>query len=103
MANWKNKIKNIDTDLLSVGTLFVSGKIGRMYDISELFPTKISKLLGINSERYSVKLSNPEKFTLSEILRFCYILDIDPILVVNVIQQEAESRLIAKSSQYLRK
>lgn len=61
-----------------------------MYDIAELYPTKVSKLLGINSERYSVKLSNPEKFSLSEILCLAYIIDIDPILIIEIIQKETE-------------
>lgn len=55
-----------------------------MYGISELYPTKIIKLLGINSERYSVKLAGPQKFTVSEVLRMTYIFNTDPNLILNV-------------------
>jgi hypothetical protein len=90
MSEWKNPYAKIETDLVSVGLLFKSGKVKRMYDIAELFPTKISKLLGMNSERYSVKLSSPEKFSLSEILCLSYIINTDPNLIIEVIQKETE-------------
>ncbi|WP_406826407.1 hypothetical protein [Pedobacter sp. KACC 23697] len=98
MANWKNNNNNPEKDLSSIGAMFEINKIKKMYDISELYPTKIIKLLGINSERYSVKLADPEKFTVSEILRLAYILNIDPNLIVNVIQAETEKKIISKIS-----
>lgn len=98
MANWKNNNNSLEKDLSSIGAMFETNKIKKMYDISELYPTKIIKLLGINSERYSVKLADPEKFTVSEILRLAYILNIDPSLIVNVIQVETEKKIISKIS-----
>ncbi|MBE9597877.1 hypothetical protein [Pedobacter sp. MC2016-24] len=95
MANWKNNNNNPEKDLSSIGAMFETNKIKKMYDISELYPTKIIKLLGINSERYSVKLADPEKFTVSEILRLAYILNIDPNLIINVIQAETEKKIIS--------
>lgn len=96
MANWKFTDTNPEKDLSSIGALFETNKIKKMYDISELYPTKIIKLLGINSERYSVKLADPEKFTLSEILRLAYIFGIDPNLIVNIIQVETEKKIVNK-------
>jgi len=96
MANWKNDNNSPEKDLSSIGAMFETNKIKKMYDISELYPTKIIKLLGINSERYSVKLADPEKFTVSEILRLAYILNIDPNLIINVIQSETEKKIISK-------
>jgi hypothetical protein len=96
MANWKNNNNSPEKDLSSIGAMFETNKIKKMYDISELYPTKIIKLLGINSERYSVKLADPEKFTVSEILRLAYILNIDPNLIINVIQTETEKKIISK-------
>jgi len=94
MANWKNNNNNPEKDLSSIGAMFETDKIKKMYDISELYPTKIIKLLGINSERYSVKLADPEKFTVSEILRLAYLLNIDPNLIINVIQGETEKKIV---------
>lgn len=96
MANWKSNNNSPEKDLSSVGAMFETNKIKKMYDISELYPTKIIKLLGINSERYSVKLADPEKFTVSEILRLAYILNIDPNLLINVIQAETEKKIVGK-------
>ncbi|WGQ08962.1 hypothetical protein QG516_20835 [Pedobacter gandavensis] len=100
MANWTLFNNEPEKDLSSIGALFETNKIKKMYDISELYPTKVIKLLGINSERYSVKLSNPEKFTTSEILRMAYIFSIDPILILNVIQSESEKRIISKVNEF---
>ncbi|SHE85612.1 hypothetical protein [Pedobacter caeni] len=98
MGDWKFMINDPEKDLLSIGALFETNKIRKMYDISELYPTKIIKLLGINSERYSVKLADPEKFTVSEILRLAYIFNVDPNLILNVIQAETESKIADKIS-----
>lgn len=95
MANWNNN-HNPEKDLASIGALFETGKVKRMYDIAELYPTKIIKLLGINSERYSLKLAEPEKFSVSEILRLAYLFNIDPNLMINIIQTEVEIKIIAK-------
>ncbi len=96
MAIWNNINNSPEKDLASVGAMFETNKIKKMYDISELYPTKIIKLLGINSERYSVKLANPEKFTVSEILRLAYLFNIDPTLIIDVIQYEVEKKLLDK-------
>lgn len=96
MASWKLNNNNPEKDLSSIGALFETNKIKKMYDISELYPTKIIKLLGINSERYSVKLADPEKFTISEVLRLAYIFNIDPNLIINVIQVETENKIVSK-------
>lgn len=100
MADWTLVNNDPEKDLSSIGALFETNKIKKMYDISELYPTKVIKLLGINSERYSVKLADPEKFTTSEILRMAYIFNIDPILILNVIQSESEKRIITKINAY---
>jgi hypothetical protein len=96
MANWMLSNNNPEKDLSSIGALFETHKIKKMYDISELYPTKVIKLLGINSERYSVKLADPEKFTVSEILRLAYIFNIDPNLIIDVIQAETEKKIVNK-------
>jgi hypothetical protein len=96
MANWNNNNSSPEKDLASIGAMFETKRIKKMYDISELYPTKIVKLLGINSERYSVKLANPEKFMISELLRLAYLLNIDPNLIIDVIQAEVEKKIISK-------
>lgn len=96
MANWKHELTEPEKDLSSIGALFETGKVKRMYDIAELYPTKIVKLLGINAERYAVKLAEPEKFTVSEVLRMAYLFTVDPNLIIDVIQSESEKKIMAK-------
>ena len=96
MADWKQNKNGHEKDLTSIGALFETGKVKKMYDIAELYPTKIIKLLGINSERYAVKLASPEKFTVAELLKLSYIFDIDPKLIIDVVQIETEKKITAK-------
>lgn len=77
-----------DPALLSIGSMFETGKIRKMYTLSELYPTKIAKSLGINYGRYMVKLSQPEKFTMGEIVKLADLLNVDPEMITKVIYSE---------------
>lgn len=77
-----------DPTLLSIGSMFETGRIKKMYTLSELYPTKIAKALGINYGRYMVKLSHPDKFTLGEIVRLAHLLNIEPDMITKVIYSE---------------
>ncbi|MGY5849187.1 hypothetical protein [Salegentibacter sp. F14] len=77
-----------DPTLLSIGSMFETGKIKKMYTLSELYPTKIAKSLGINYGRYMVKLSHPEKFTMGEIVKLANLLNVDPDTITKVIYSE---------------
>ena len=103
MANWKSKYNSPEKELSSIGAMFETNKVKKMYDIAALYPTKIVKLLGINSERYSVKLADPEKFTVSELLRLAYIFNVDPTLIINVIQFEVENKITSKIASTVKK
>lgn len=43
-----------------------------------------------------MKLADPQKFTVSEVLRMAYIFNIDPNLILNVIQVEIEKKIVIK-------
>lgn len=77
-----------DNALVSIGSMFETGKIKNMYTLVELYPTKISKSLGLNYGRYIEKLSHPEKFNVGEIVRLADLLDIDPDKIMKVIYGE---------------
>ncbi|GGW83106.1 hypothetical protein [Salegentibacter mishustinae] len=79
-----------DPTLLSIGSMFETGRIKKMYTLSELYPTKIAKSLGINYGRYMVKLSHPDRFTLGEIVRLANLLNIEPEMITKVIYSEME-------------
>ena len=79
-----------DPTLLSIGSMFETGRIKKMYTLSELYPTKIAKTLGINYGRYMVKLSQPEKFTVGEIVKMARLFNIHPDMITKVIYSEIE-------------
>ena len=82
------KVDHKDPALVSVGSMFETGKIRKMYTLAELYPTRIAKSLGINYGRYMVKLNHPEKFTLGEIIKLADLLDIEPEMISKVIYSE---------------
>ncbi|MEE1962761.1 hypothetical protein V1387_08705 [Allomuricauda taeanensis] len=77
-----------DPALVSIGSMFETGKIRKMYTLAELYPTRIAKSLGINYGRYMVKLNHPDKFTMGEIVRLAELLDIEPDMITKVIYAE---------------
>ncbi len=77
-----------DPTLLSIGSMFETGRIKKMYTLAELYPTKIAKSLGINYGRYIFKLSHPDKFTIGEIVRLADLLNIEPDMITKVIYSE---------------
>lgn len=79
-----------DPALLSIGSMFETGRIKKMYVLSELFPTKIAKSLGLNYGRYMVKLSHPDKFTMGEIIKLAELFNIEPDLITKVIYSEVK-------------
>ncbi|WP_199121443.1 hypothetical protein [Pedobacter sp. ASV28] len=90
MADWKNREKS-DTEIFApIKRLFENHAIKRMYEINDLHSGKIASALGMNKGRYALKLANPETFLVFELLRFSYIINIDPKLVIDVIQNEKE-------------
>ncbi|SHG15904.1 hypothetical protein SAMN05444483_105170 [Salegentibacter echinorum] len=70
--------------------MFETGRIKKMYTLSELYPTKIAKSIGINYERYMVKLSHPDKFTMGEIVRLAKLLNVEPEIITKVIYSEMD-------------
>lgn len=77
-----------DATLLSIGSMFETERIKKMYTLAELYPTKIAKSLRINYGRYMVKLSHPDKFTLGEIVKLAKLLNIEPDMITKVIYSE---------------
>src|ERR1700733_5107874 len=90
MSDWATEYKKSFTVFEPIKLLFENNAISRMYKLKDLQSGKMSEALGMNKGRYAQKLANPETFSVSEILRFSLVVDVDPILVINVIQKEKE-------------
>lgn len=80
--------KDIDQQYLSVKTLFESGKVKKMRDIEKLFPSKISKALGLNHSRYIEKLYKPDGFLIRQIVRLANLIDVNPKIISDIILDE---------------
>ncbi len=90
MSDWGDK-RDIDLTIFEpIKYLFENRAIKRMYKLKDFIPGKVALALGINTGRYAEKLLNPEKFTLFEILRFAYVINVNPSLVIDVIQTEVD-------------
>lgn len=82
------KDTEIDVALVSVKSLFETGRISKMADLSKLYPTKITKAIGLNHSRYIAKLSTPEAFTIKEVIRLSHLIGISHEKVLAVILNE---------------
>jgi len=81
-----NEEKN--KQFLAIKSMFLSGSISRMKDIETLYPTGVSKALGINHSRYIQKLYKPEEFKFKHIKDLSKLLNIDMQIIVDVIIKE---------------
>lgn len=80
--------RELDIKILQVKLLFEKGLVKKMRDLEKVNPTIMAKYSGINHGRYSYKLSNPGKFTASEIVKIAYILDIDVSVLMTLISNQ---------------
>lgn len=105
MSEWKKKLKHDISVFKTLKRMFEAGAIEKMYDIKDINPAKVADALGINKGRYAYKLAHPETFSTFELLRLSYIIDIDPIIIISVIQNEKEvfEKLIARINKNLSK
>jgi len=88
MSSWKSR-RIIDTEAFQSLKLFLESKsVRRLYDLKDIQAGKMASALGINYSRYVEKLANPEKFNTFEILRFAYLSDVDPGIIMDIIQNE---------------
>lgn len=77
-----------------IKAMFETGKISKMWQLSELSPTKMSKLLHLNYGRYMEKLANPELFTLKELVNMSKILDMKFKSLVDVVTIEISKKIV---------
>jgi hypothetical protein len=91
--------EEIEVELRSVKSIFETGEIKKMYEIAKLYPTKIIHALGLNHGRYIGKLAKPERFTISEIIRFSRLIGVDHKKVLEIILKEAVPNVIQKEEE----
>ncbi len=79
------------SQFVAIKSMFLSESVKRMKDIEKLYPSKVSKALGINHSRYIQKLYNPEEFKFKHIYDFAKLINIDIQLILDVIIKELNS------------
>ncbi|WP_316848922.1 hypothetical protein [Pedobacter agri] len=104
MADWEIDFdtQRMDPDFFSIRSMFLSGSISKMYQLVKHSPTKISKLLGLNYDAYHTKLTNPEKFNVLHINLLAYAIQIDPVIISNIIQEEIKNKTLEKYNHYIK-
>lgn len=82
-------------------SMFLSGSVKRMRDIEKLYPSQVSKALGMNHSRYIHKLYNPEEFKFKNIKALANLINIDIQIILNVLINEsnAASKSISKKNK----
>lgn len=105
MSEWGAKLdlETMDSDFISIRSLFVSSSISKMYQLVKHSPTKVSKLLGLNYSAYHTKLLDPSKFCEIHINTLAYAIQINPVIIHDLIQNEIEQKVIANYEKYLLK
>ena len=73
---------------IAIKSMFLSGSVNRMKDIEKLYPTKVSKALGMNHSRYIQKLYKPEEFKFKNIKALAKLLEIDIQIILDILVKE---------------
>jgi hypothetical protein len=97
-----NKEK-LRSTLLSMASMFETGRIKRMKDLTQMYPTGIVAALGINYGGYMTKCVSPEKFAMSDLVKLSQILDLDLEIILKVVTKEALQNVKPRDISHLLK
>ncbi|GGH15762.1 hypothetical protein FAZ19_06355 [Sphingobacterium alkalisoli] len=86
----KKKSKDIDSDFLSIKSLFESGIIKSMRLLESQAPTNMAKALGLNYNSYLDKLQHPDKFTFRHIFKMANLCNLDADLIYELIKKQTK-------------
>jgi hypothetical protein len=75
----------------SIKGLFETHEIVQLKEIEFLFMKSMADQIGINHGRFIDKLKNPVKFSMKDIYKFSYYVDIDPSMMIRQVQKEVEA------------
>ncbi len=95
--------EKLRSTLLSMASMFETGRIKRMKDITTMYPTGIVAALGINFGGYMTKCTSPEKFAISDLIKLSNILNIDIELILKVVIKEAQQNIQPRDISHLLK
>ena len=93
----KNSTEKLSKALLSIASMFETGRIKSMKDITSLHPTALVKALGINYGGFMSKCSAPEKFAVSDIIKLSNLLNIDSESIMKIVLKEAQDNFDKKN------
>lgn len=106
MANWDNKFTTdikLDPSFKALKSLLMDGTIKSITSFIDYSPTKIASLLRMSYKSYHLKIHEPWKFSLEQILLLSYIIDIDPKYIFDIIQSESQKHIKGLASNYVAK
>ncbi|NCT73963.1 MAG: hypothetical protein GXC78_05490 [Chitinophagaceae bacterium] len=74
----ENLQEDIKSKCLSIKSIIDSGNLNSLKELEPLFSKAMADEMGVNHGRFSDKLRNPVKFSVSDIQRFAYYVGSDP-------------------------
>jgi len=105
MAGKKHEInkEKLRSTLLSLASMFETGRIHRMKDLTPMYPTGVVAALGINYGGYMTKCVSPEKFAISDLVKLSQILDVDLEIILKIVTKEAQKNVQPRDLSHLLK
>ncbi|MGV6946775.1 hypothetical protein [Sphingobacterium kyonggiense] len=81
----------LKSTLLSIKARFESNTIGKMTEISDMYSTGLKKALGMGHDSFVTKFTEPEKFTVEDVLKLADITGLDKDIIWKKITEEVDS------------
>jgi hypothetical protein len=92
------KLKNT---LISIQSRFETGKIKKMSEVGNMYPTGLIPALGIGSNGYVTKFNAPENFTVNDLLKLADITETDVDLIWEVVKKQAKENYAKRDISHL--
>jgi len=92
MANKINPDK-VKSTIASMKARFETETIHKMSDLSDMYITGMTKILGIGYDGFISKCSSPEKFVVGDLVKLSQILNVDIEVIMKVVLKEAKKNV----------
>ncbi|MGF7079734.1 hypothetical protein [Mucilaginibacter sp. UYCu711] len=93
--------EKLRSTLISIQSRFETGKIKKMSEIGDMYPTGLISALGIGTNGYVTKFNAPENFTVNDLLKLADITETDIELIWAIVKKQALSNYEKRDISHL--